>query len=307
MILIVFSLAVSRLCAQDESHTFYYPLNKGDYWEYEKRSGISLIESHRVIGDSLMPNGNSYRIIEKYNQQAGFYHAYQRVVDSTYVYQLYHYLEPPDKVIYDEFLLYKLDIAVGDSWSYPPGSYQGFIADSGFVEVIEMADTTVWEKTFKLATLGSFTLPDTGVWFSHDVLLLDSIGVLWDSFEGGFFRLRGAIINGKQYGSITSVRSFQNGSPNKAIGTLHSYPNPFNNSTTIEYKLNSSGPVRISIFNLLGERIKLLHNSYLTPGLYRLQWHGDNDLGVAVPSGIYFSLLRINGHVVDRKKITFLK
>lgn len=307
LILFLTILTLSNLYAQNDSYTFYYPLNVGDYWEYEYRVSptLSYIESRKVIGDTLMPNGNTYRILKTDFPLSGT--IYQRIVDSTYVYQFYHRFEPPDQVIYDEFLLYKLDVEVGDTWPYPPGNYDGFISDSGFVEVTQIADTTIWSDTFKFAILGSFTLPDTGYWFGEDVFLVDNIGVLEDSFEGGFYRLLGAIIKGKQHGTITSIKSYENDLSVKMIEIFHNYPNPFNSSTTIEYRLNNSGRVRISIFNVLGERVKILLDSFQTPGLYRITWTGVNDSGLSVASGIYIYLLEINGVIAEKRKMSFLK
>lgn len=299
-------LLASNAFAQTSSYKFHYPLNIGDYWEYEKRSGISIIESRRVIGDTLMPNGMTYRIIET-SDLFGFFNQYQRIVDSTLVFQLYERFEPPNQIIYEEFLLYKLDLKIGDTWPYPPYGYDGFIADSGFVEVTELGETSLWSKISTFVVLGSFTMPDTGLWFDPDVMLVDSIGVREDSFEGGFLRLLGAIINNKQFGTITSVASSEHRNFLTDKFRSQIYPNPFNSVTTIEYTLNSPGYVRISIFNQLGQRVKVVDNRFRTPGFYKITWSGDNDFGAPVSSGIYFYLLELDKVVIDKERLTLIK
>ena len=62
------------------------------------------------------------------------------------------------------------------------------------------------------------------------------------------------------------------------------YPNPFNPSTNIQFILNQSEQVSISIFDIKGNKIKnLLNQKMLPPGEHNVTW---NALGI--PSGVYF-------------------
>lgn len=309
MYFLLFTTSIlTNLYSQNSSHVFHYPLNIGDFWEYEYRAGTMVmgIECRKIVGDTLMPNGKTYRIISTDFPLSA--DRYQRLEDSTSVYQFYQYRDSSNAIVSDEFLLYKLDVKVGDTWPYPPGNYDGFIADSGFVEVEHIADTTLWSKQFKIAKLSSFTLPGTGIWFRPDVIMMDSIGVLYDSFEGGGLRLQGAVINGKEVGTITtSVESNAEERSDEPLEAFHNYPNPFNSSTTIRYRLNRPGHVRLSISNLLGQRVKLLREAFQAPGVYRIEWHGDNNSGLPVGSGLYLYVLEINGVVARTKRLSFVK
>ncbi len=298
----------SNVSAQTNNHRFHYPLDPGDFWEYEKRSGFSpsvFTETREVIEDTLMPNGKTYKLIER-TDPISVTKMYQRI-DSSEVFQLYEWFHPPDQIVYDEFLLYNLDLTVGLNWPYPPNNYHGFISDSGFVEVRGITDLVLWQEFFGAAALGSFTLPDTGLWFDPDVILVDSIGVLEDSFEGGSFQLVGAIINGKQYGTITSVESHSSFHEESEAIKLRSYPNPFNNSTTIAYDLDRANHVAISIFNVLGEKVKTLTNGLQQPGSHAVSWRGDNDFGLTVSSGTYFFALTIGGVRTRTERLTIAK
>lgn len=85
---------------------------------------------------------------------------------------------------------------------------------------------------------------------------------------------------------------------------LNNYPNPFNNSTTIEYRLNSSEPgLELAVFDLQGKKIKSLHNGSTPAGEYRVQWHGDNDFNTPVSSGIYLLRLKTTQQLFTRKLI----
>ncbi len=281
---------------------FHYPLNIRDSWEYRYYSlGVPFTYlTRKVIGDTLMPNGKVYRIIEEYSPPYGTSYFFQRINDSNEVFHLGPYRQ-------DEFLLYKLDIKVGDTWPYPPDGWQGFFVESGLVEVIQIADTTLRSNKFKFASIASFTLPDTATWFDPDVILVDSLGVFIDSFEGGWLELQGAIINNKRFGTITSVHSFETSPSENTISNFNAYPNPFNSFTVIEYKLNNAGRVRITIFNVLGEKVILLDATFQTPGLYRRKWFGENESGELVASGTYIYTIEVNDVIITKKTILFLK
>ena len=80
------------------------------------------------------------------------------------------------------------------------------------------------------------------------------------------------------------------------------YPNPFNPSTVIEFSLPENvGNVKLSVYNMLGEKIEELVNSSLLAGKYQYEW---NSNGVA--AGIYFYELRTD-KFVSVKKMVLLK
>jgi len=73
---------------------------------------------------------------------------------------------------------------------------------------------------------------------------------------------------------ITSVR--QEVQPS-TFRLNQNYPNPFNPETTIEYKLNKSGQIKLEIFDLLGRDIVPLVDQYEFAGQHRVQWNGLNE------------------------------
>lgn len=68
---------------------------------------------------------------------------------------------------------------------------------------------------------------------------------------------------------------------------LQNYPNPFNPVTTIQYELPRGVNVHISIFNMLGQRVKILENGFQQAGMHSVQWMGDDGQGNPLASGIY--------------------
>ncbi len=66
------------------------------------------------------------------------------------------------------------------------------------------------------------------------------------------------------------------------------YPNPFNPATTITYSLERLSHVELSIYNVLGQKIKTLVDQEQPANVYNVTWNGDTDSGKPAASGIYF-------------------
>lgn len=68
---------------------------------------------------------------------------------------------------------------------------------------------------------------------------------------------------------------------------LENYPNPFNNRTTVNFKINKRSRVSIKIFNLAGQLVDILTDNYYETGQYQITWAGTNLNGETVSSGVY--------------------
>ena len=79
------------------------------------------------------------------------------------------------------------------------------------------------------------------------------------------------------------------------------YPNPFNPETSIEYALPISGKVTLSVYNILGQEVKVLVDGQKEAGYHKVQWdaHG-------MASGVYFYRIQA-GHFIGTKKCLILK
>jgi hypothetical protein len=74
----------------------------------------------------------------------------------------------------------------------------------------------------------------------------------------------------------------------KSFSLKNNYPNPFNPVTNIHYELYKNMEVKITIYDLLGRKVKHLVNAHQTAGEKTVQWNGTNDLGQPVSAGVYF-------------------
>ncbi len=79
------------------------------------------------------------------------------------------------------------------------------------------------------------------------------------------------------------------------VGLGQNYPNPFNPSTLIPYQLAASSPVRLEVFNILGQRVATLVDEEQSAGSYRARWDGTDAAGRAAASGVYFYRLTVDG------------
>jgi hypothetical protein len=90
----------------------------------------------------------------------------------------------------------------------------------------------------------------------------------------------------------------------------NAFPNPFNPTTTIQYYLPENANVNISIYNSLGQLIKVLVHEEKSRGSHMVKWDGRNLFGNIVNSGIYFYRFEANGKKGEKtitKKMILLK
>jgi hypothetical protein len=84
------------------------------------------------------------------------------------------------------------------------------------------------------------------------------------------------------------------------------YPNPFNPVTSIEYALPEGCQVLVEVFNVLGQRVKVLVDEYQTAGTYTIVWDGTDEGEKTLASGMYFYRMKA-GTFVSAKKMIIMK
>ena len=84
---------------------------------------------------------------------------------------------------------------------------------------------------------------------------------------------------------------------------LPNHPNPFNPSTTVEWRVAVEGDVRLTVRDLRGARVRTLHEGRLPAGDHRRVWDGHDGQGVAVASGVYLAVLEGGGRLATRKML----
>ena len=92
----------------------------------------------------------------------------------------------------------------------------------------------------------------------------------------------------------------------KRFALSQNYPNPFNPNTKIEYALPVNCHLELTIYNILGQKVRTLIDKDQAAGCHSVLWDSKNGAGKEVASGIYLYRLQIDDFV-DAKKMLLLK
>ena len=112
----------------------------------------------------------------------------------------------------------------------------------------------------------------------------------------------------------TSVTGIVTGEPDATrIETAFlqdNYPNPFNPTTTMRLFVDaaSANSIKfIKIYNMLGQLVVVIDISTLGAGWHEVRFNGQDAFGNALPSGIYFVQLQVDGNVTNTLRIHLVK
>jgi len=81
------------------------------------------------------------------------------------------------------------------------------------------------------------------------------------------------------------------------------FPNPFNPETLISFDLRQQTSTRLEVYNVLGQRIRVLVDSPLAAGNHQVRWNGTDDFGQVVSSGVYVYRLTTANRSESRKML----
>ena len=73
------------------------------------------------------------------------------------------------------------------------------------------------------------------------------------------------------------------------------FPTPFNAEVTIPFAIATAGPVRLAVYNLMGQQIRVLADSWVAAGEHRVRWDGRTAAGAEAASGVYWAVLQAGG------------
>ncbi|MEJ5305587.1 MAG: T9SS type A sorting domain-containing protein [Ignavibacteria bacterium] len=203
------------------------------------------------------------------------------------------------------FIYYKKNAKVGDFWvqkhmSITWKKYYHIVLDTNYTWVF-------WGEylpTKKIKVTDSILTENYEYW-SEDFGL---VKYTWtdDPWSGGVAFLWGCVLNDSVYGDTSFTVSVED-KPDMNISDFElyqNYPNPFNAVTTIRYKINKRGFVRLTVYDALGNEIIKLVNQEMSPGTYWVDFDSERLTGrSALPSGVYFYELSVNNRKTTKKMI----
>ena len=79
------------------------------------------------------------------------------------------------------------------------------------------------------------------------------------------------------------------------------FPSPFNAEVTIPFALAEAGPVRLAVYNLMGQQVRVLADGWEDAGAHHVRWDGRTEAGAEAASGVYWVVLQAGGAVQTAK------
>jgi ligand-binding sensor domain-containing protein len=165
------------------------------------------------------------------------------------------------------------------------------LVDDRIQAIAQDGDGNLWYGTAKGVSKwdgASFTnyTPADGL-IHEDVrdIAVDQDGSLWFATAGGV----------SHFISQTRVEEHPSASV-QDFALLPNYPNPFNPSTTLGFRLGKDAEVSLDIFNVAGQRIRTLVRERRSSGTHFVFWNGLTDRGQSAPSGVYVVRLQAIGN-----------
>lgn len=140
------------------------------------------------------------------------------------------------------------------------------------------ADRVAWDVVSSGGTTGSV---------SGSYKLWGSVGQTGvDMLTGVTYRVYSGFWNPWLIGMVEADDGITLGLPT-SYQLSQNYPNPFGSETTIGYAVPKTSRVVVEIFNLRGQRVRILAEAVLEPGHHFARWDGRDTYGQEVGSGIY--------------------
>lgn len=271
-----------------------YPLQVGNlwqYWTYDYLNGQYIWIygwSENIERDSILSNGLKYSLINSTQPLSKTIYLRQ---DSSKIFQ---YNNGKDSLIYN-FKKHPIDtISI-----WPVG-----ISDTIFQLIVDEGYMNYFDQNRKYWTYYTYY---TNVSYYERKNIVDGIGVGYQTREGGDeWFLRGAIINGVKYGTITSIQTKGKYQHPSDFELIQNYPNPFNASTIISFQINNEQNINFSIYDLLGRRVATLINNKISSGVHKIVWKGKSDDGKELSSGLYIYRIQTQT-TVKQKKMLMIK
>jgi hypothetical protein len=81
------------------------------------------------------------------------------------------------------------------------------------------------------------------------------------------------------------------------------FPNPFNPTTILHYRLNKAAFVHLSVYDITGREVCRLINQFQYADEYNVKWDSNSDNGQKMASGIYIARLSVGNNSLSQKML----
>jgi hypothetical protein len=277
-------LLLSSFADVHAQYSSSFPLQPGNRWFYRDFVPVTgPFRIHKVLSDTTMPNGLTYAVVLDSGTSNQVVRYYRQSGARVYQYGFF--------TVGQEQLVFDFSRATGDTIaSFRRGS------DTCTITLEYRGSGTIFGMNrpqwyFLINPTIHLTDDQTGYGIT------DSLGITSVSTFSSLLNVSGALVNGRMFGTFTSVAQSSSSSPD-AMHLYQNYPNPFNPTTTIHYQLPTRAHVTLTVFDLLGRDVATLVDGMEEPGEKAATFDGS-----ALASGVYFYRLKVGEFVQTRKLV----
>jgi hypothetical protein len=145
---------------------------------------------------------------------------------------------------------------------------------------IEGEESSAGYRLYRVSVKGQ--MPEMGRWFQGSALIK---------------------VKGEKPSRIPEVTPKTEVQAPNAFALCQNFPNPFNPETQISYSLPKEAHVTLTIYSVLGQKVKTLVDELQDAGYKSVHWDGENDSGNKVSSGIYFYRIQAGDYSQTRRMV----
>jgi hypothetical protein len=87
------------------------------------------------------------------------------------------------------------------------------------------------------------------------------------------------------------------------IPRVRNFPNPFSESTTVEYRVTKPGRVQLTVYDLFGRELMKFVDDMKTPGRYTVQFNPGSNAEYLNSGGIFLYRMKLNDRVESGKMV----
>lgn len=118
----------------------------------------------------------------------------------------------------------------------------------------------------------------------------------WKNWAFNDWMIRAAFVSPSKPGTVLPDRF--------TLG--QNFPNPFNPTTEIRYRMTETSELELSVYNVVGQKVRTLARGIFPAGERSVIWDGKDERGTPLPSGVYFYRL-VSGKLAQTRKMILIK
>ena len=132
------------------------------------------------------------------------------------------------------------------------------------------------------------------------------IAIIQDKFTKEIYQASQINTNTFEFLNVSNPGSLSGNQIPISFALHQNYPNPFNPLTSIQYDLPNISMVNISVYDMMGRKVKTLVNGIQNSGFKTIQWNAKNEMNSPVSAGLYFYTIQTDGFK-ETKRMILLK